>query len=140
MKGRVKPYTKVSWLPDYERFGLERLTDDMFQLFKKRTWDIAAVTDKSIKVKFNDDIIPVKTFEKYIDMYIGAKSETKRKYEKPHEYWEYAVSISPIDEFTQVSYVNGIHTKKGGKHVDYIMNQIVKKNWLLILKRRRKLK
>ena len=127
MKGRVKPYTKVSWLPDYERFGLERLTDDMFQLFKKRTWDIAAVTDKSIKVKFNDEFIPVKTFEKYIDMYIGAKSETKRVYEKPHEYWEYAVSISPIDEFTQVSYVNGIHTKKGGKHVDYIMNQIVKK-------------
>ena len=46
-----KPYTKVSWLPDYERFGIDNLTDDMYQLFKKRTYDIAAVTDKSVKVK-----------------------------------------------------------------------------------------
>ena len=105
--------------------------------YLRRTWDIAAVTDKSIKVKFNDDIIPVKTFEKYIDMYIELKVK-QRVYEKPHEYWEYAVSISPIDEFTQVSYVNGIHTKKGGKHVDYIMNQIVKK--LVTYIERRKLK
>ena len=51
----------------------------------------------------------------------------KRIYDSPHQYWEYAVCISPLDEFVQVSYVNGIHTKKGGKHVDYITNQIVKK-------------
>lgn len=123
----IKPYTKVSWLPDYERFGLEGLTDDMFQMFKKRTWDIAAVTDKSVNVKFNGKTVPIKTFESYIDRYIGLKGETKRLYEKPDNRWEYAVCISPLDEFTQVSYVNGINTKKGGKHVDYIMNQIVKK-------------
>jgi len=123
----IKPYTKVSWLPDYERFGLKGLSDDMFQMFKKRTWDIAAVTDKSVNVKFNGKTVPIKTFESYIDRYIGLKSETKRLYEKPDNRWEYAVCISPLDEFTQVSYVNGINTKKGGKHVDYIMNQIVKK-------------
>lgn len=123
----IKPYTKVSWLPDYERFGLEGLTDDMFQMFKKRTWDIAAVTDKSVNVKFNGKTVPIKTFESYIDRYIGLKGETKRLYEKSDNRWEYAVCISPLDEFTQVSYVNGINTKKGGKHVDYIMNQIVKK-------------
>ena len=92
----------------------------------KRTWDIAAVTDKNIKVTFNKELIPVKSFDGYIDRYIGNKSQTKRLYEKPSE-WEYAVCLSPLDEFTQVSYVNGIHTKKGGKHVDYVMNQIVKK-------------
>ena len=41
--------------------------------------------------------------------------------------WEYAVALSPAEEFTQVSFVNGIYTSKGGKHVEYIMNQIVKK-------------
>ena len=122
-----KPYTKVSWLPDYKRFGLDALTDDMYKMFMKRTWDIAAVTDKTIKVTFNKEVIPVKSFDAYIDRYIGSKSETKRLYEKSADRWEYAVCISPLDEFTQVSYVNGIHTKKGGKHVDYIMNQIVKK-------------
>jgi DNA topoisomerase II len=136
-KSLVKPYTKVSWLPDYERFGLEGLTDDMFQMFKKRTWDIAAVTDKSIRVKFNGEVVPIKTFEGYIDKYIGAKCEIKRLYEKVNDRWEYAVCISPLDEYTQVSYVNGINTKKGGKHVDYIMNQIVKKMATYIEKKKK---
>ena len=136
-KSTIKPYTKVSWLPDYERFGLKGLSDDMFQMFKKRTWDIAAVTDKSVNVKFNGKTVPIKTFESYIDRYIGLKSETKRLYEKPDNRWEYAVCISPLDEFTQVSYVNGINTKKGGKHVDYIMNQIVKKMSIYIEKKKK---
>ena len=42
----------------------------MFNLFKKRTWDIAAVTDKTVKVKDNNQAIPIKTFENYIDLYI----------------------------------------------------------------------
>ena len=135
----LKPYTKVSWLPDYERFGLKGLTDDMFQLFKKRTWDIAAVTDKTIRVKFNNKIVPIKTFEGYIDRYIGNKEETTRLYEKVNDRWEYAVCISPLDEYTQVSYVNGINTKKGGKHVDYVMNQIVKK-MLVYIEKKKKIK
>ena len=133
----IKPYTKVSWLPDYERFGLEGLTDDMFQMFKKRTWDIAAVTDKSVTVKFNGDTIPIKTFESYIDTYIGSKEETIRLYERPDDRWEYAVCISPLDEFTQVSYVNGINTRKGGKHIEYVMNQIVKKMSAYIEKKKK---
>ena len=136
-KSKVKPFTKVSWLPDYERFGMTGLTDDMFNLLKKRTMDISAVTDKSVKVKFNNNIFPAKTFEQYIDFYIGAKSDTKRLYEKSNNRWEYAVCLSPLDEFTQVSFVNGIHTKKGGKHIEYIMNQIVKKMVVYIEKKKK---
>ena len=127
-KNKSKPYIKVTWLPDYERFGMkDGLTDDMFRLFRKRTFDISAVTEKSVKVKFNGSLIPVKTFEQYVDMYVGKKSETKRIYEKANERWEYAVCLSPNDEFTQVSFVNGIYTSRGGKHVDYILNQITRK-------------
>ena len=35
---KSKPYTKVTWKPDYKRFGINELTDDMFNLFKKRTF------------------------------------------------------------------------------------------------------
>ena len=101
------------------------MTQDMFNLFKERTWDIAAVTDRTVKVKYNNKVIPIKTFENYIDLYIGSKSRIKRIYDNPHQYWEFAICISPLDEFVR-SYVNGINTK-GGKHVDYIMNQIIKK-------------
>ena len=126
-KNKGKSFTRVSFLPDYTRFGIDKLTDDMFQLLKKRVYDIAAVTDKSVKVKLNKEIVPVRTFEQYINMYIGEKSETIRVYEQPHARWEYAVCLSPQDEFAQISFVNGIYTGKGGKHVDYILTQIVKK-------------
>tara|TARA_Y100000782_G_scaffold3214_1_gene3643 strand:- start:9015 stop:12503 length:3489 start_codon:yes stop_codon:yes gene_type:complete len=125
-KCKTKPYTKVSWLPDYEKFGIKNMTDDMFSLLTKRTYDIAAVTDKTVTVKFNSKNVPVKTFEQYVNMYIGNKSDTKRIYEKGNERWEYAICKTPLEEFTQVSFVNGIYTSKGGKHVDYILNQVVK--------------
>ena len=134
---KITPFTKISFLPDYQRFGLSGLTEDMFQLFRKRTYDIAAVTHRSVKVKFNGLTLPIRSFENYIDLYIGAKSETKRLYEKDGERWEYAVCLSPLDEFTQVSFVNGICTGKGGKHVDYILNQIVKKLVVYIEKKKK---
>jgi len=123
----TKPYTKVSFRPDYARFGIEGLTPDMRSLFEKRIYDIAAITDKSVKVKYNGALIPVKHFQQYIDLYIGAKGETKRIYEAPDPRWEYVVSLAPNGEFQHVSFVNGIYTQKGGKHVEYIMNQIVRK-------------
>jgi len=125
----AKPYTKVSFRPDYARFGLENstLTPDMRALFEKRVYDIAAITDKSVKVRYNGTQVAVKHFQQYIDLYIGAKGETKRIYESPDPRWEYVVSLSSSGEFQHVSFVNGIYTQKGGKHVEYIVNQIVRK-------------
>ena len=125
-----KPYTKVSFKPDYRRLGIHGLTPDMMALLKKRVYDIGAVTDhsvKKIKIQYNGSTIPVKNFQQYIDMYIGPKDESKRVYEMPDERWEYAVAISPTQEFVQISFVNGICTFKGGKHVDYICGQIIRK-------------
>ena len=126
-KFKGKPYTKVSFKPDYERLKIDGLSNDMISLFQRRVYDIAAVTDKSVKVKYNNCQINVKSFEQYLNLYIGNKSESPRIYEQANERWEYAVSLTPNDEFVQVSFVNGIFTSKGGKHVEYILNQIVKK-------------
>ena len=125
-----KPYTKVCFLPDYARLKVAGLTPDMLALFKKRVYDIAAVTDQStkkVKVSLNDTQVPVKSFQNYIDLYIGPKEESKRVYEAPDERWEYAVAMSETHEFAHVSFVNGIATTKGGKHVEYIMGQITRK-------------
>jgi len=126
----TKPYTTVTFKPDYRRLGVHGLTSDMLALMKKRIYDIGAVTDhsiKKIKVVYNKETVPVKNFQQYIDLYIGAKGDTKRVYEQSDERWEYAVAMSPTHEFMQVSFVNGICTFKGGKHVDYIVGQIVRK-------------
>ena len=138
-KTKVKPYTRVSFRPDYVRFGIpsNNLTADMMALFLKRTYDIAAVTDKSIKVKYNGSVIPVRHFQQYVDLYIGGKGETKRIYENPDPRWEYIVCLTPTDEFCHVSFVNGIYTPRGGKHVEYITNQIVRKLAELIKKKKK---
>ena len=126
-KCKTKPYTRVSFRPDYKRLGIQGLTADMLSLFKKRAYDVSAITDKTIKVKFNGQLVPCKNFEQYIDLYVGSKTDVKRLYEMANDRWEYAVCLAPKDEFQQVSFVNGICTSKGGKHVEYIMNQIIRK-------------
>ena len=126
-KSKTKPYTKITFKPDYQRLGINGLTPDIIALLKKRVYDIAAITDKTVKVKYNGELIPVKNFEQYIGMYIGDKNETPRVYEENGNRWEYAVALTPANEFVQVSFVNGIHTAKGGKHVEYILNQITRK-------------
>lgn len=123
----AKPYTKITFKPDYQRLGINGLTPDMIALLKKRVYDISAVTDKTIKVKYNSHIIPTKNFEQYINLYIGEKLAAPRVYEEANPRWEYAVALTPTNEFTQVSFVNGIYTSKGGKHVEYILNQITRK-------------
>ena len=70
---KAKPYTKITFKPDYQRLGLitgvyaegiSVLPPDLIALLKKRVYDISAVTDKIIKVKYNSTIIPTKNFEK----------------------------------------------------------------------------
>jgi len=128
-KCKTKPYTKITFKPDYQRLGITGLSPDLIALLKKRVYDISAVTDKSIKVKYNSEVIPVKNFQQYIDLYIGDKAVAPRAYEDsgPGGRWEYAVALTPNNEFIQVSFVNGIHTAKGGKHVEYILGQITRK-------------
>ena len=123
---KVKPYTKVTFKPDYQRLGLDGLSPDLIALLRRRVYDISAVTDKTIKVKYNSQLVPIKNFEQYISLYIGDKVEKPRVYEVANERWEYAVALSPTGEFVQVSFVNGIHTSKGGKHVEYILGQITR--------------
>ena len=122
-----KPYTKVVFKPDYARLGLPGLNEDMMSLLKKRVYDIGAVTDhsvKKIKVVYNGTTIPVKNFQQYIDLYLCGN---KRIYESPDDRWEYAVGLSSTHEFMQVSFVNGICTHKGGKHIEYIVGQLTRK-------------
>jgi len=120
------PYTKIRFIPDYKRFGLDGMTDDIYDLFYKRALDACATSDPSVSVYFNGAKLEVKSFEKYADLYLGDKKETSRVYEACGERWEIIAAPSPYQRFEQVSFVNGINTVRGGKHVDYIKNQIAK--------------
>ncbi len=122
-----KGYTTISFIPDLKRFGMKSLNKEILNLIERRTYDIASCTDSNVNVFFNDEKIKYNSFEKYVDLFIGSKSESERTFEVCNERWEVGATISPSETFEHVSFVNGISTTKGGKHVDYICNQIVNK-------------
>ena len=123
-----KPYTSVSFKPDFKRMGITDINSDMISLIKRRVFDLAAVTNKSVSVKFNDIVVPVKTFIQYALLYINPEHQKNIVYEECNARWECVVATPPPSgEFTQISFVNGIYTSKGGKHVDYIVNQLIRK-------------
>uniref|UniRef100_A0A6C0BLC5 DNA topoisomerase (ATP-hydrolyzing) n=1 Tax=viral metagenome TaxID=1070528 RepID=A0A6C0BLC5_9ZZZZ len=119
------PYTMIQFTPDLSRFGLTSLhDDDTVQLMHKRAYDIAACTSKEVTVWYNDEKLEIKTFERYVDLYIGGRGQCKRVYSMVNDDWEIAVCASPDNTFEQVSFVNGICTYRGGKHVDHAANII----------------
>ena len=130
-----KPFTIIRFKPDYQRFKLQSLTKDMYDMFVKRVYDACAVTDNDIAIYFNNQKLEYKNFEKYVDLYIGSKNEHTRVYEQINERWEVVASYNDFNGFDQVSFVNGIWTLRGGKHVEYILNQITKKLTELIVKK-----
>ena len=121
---KVKPFTKITFRPDFPRFGLTGLDDDTVSLFKKRAYDMAAWTDKKVSIYLNGTKLTVNNFEKYVDLYLGPKDERPRIHYKANDRWEIVATFSDDDTFQQVSFVNGISTSRGGRHVDYICDQI----------------
>jgi DNA topoisomerase-2 len=121
------PYTKITFVPDYKAFKCSGLTEDMYAILKKRVYDVAALTPPEVKVTFNGERVSCKGFEDYANLYLGTKIEHKRTYEALHPRWEVTLSTSDTGTFECVSFVNGIWTLRGGKHVDHVMNQVIKK-------------
>lgn len=119
-----KSYTKITFTPDYQRFGLSSLTPDIISLFKKRTFDTAGIS--KVKTSFSGVSLAVKDFQSYIRLYKEVKEplfydkEVQGKFE-----WEYAACLA--ESYTHSSFVNGISTSSGGRHLEYIVGQVVKK-------------
>jgi len=121
---KSKPYVSVSWVPDFEKFGLHGITPDMLSIFRRRATDLAMTVGKEVKVFWK--IGEEKTLIKCRDLavYAGEYLEGPVVHYSCDR-WDIAVADSPTGSFLQVSFVNGIWTSRGGTHVDNIVNQIV---------------
>ncbi|KAJ1939581.1 DNA topoisomerase 2, partial [Linderina macrospora] len=127
-------YTKISFKPDFAKFHMTHLDDDTVALITRRVYDLAG-TIPGIKVLLNGEVIPVRNFKSYVELYLlpPANSEepggTKSQdivYKRFSDRWEVAFAVSE-GQFNQVSFVNNINTVRGGTHVTYIADQIIKK-------------
>jgi DNA topoisomerase-2 len=122
-------FTKVSYIPDFARFGLmDGYTDDLIALYTKYIVDAAMLTRK--KVYLNGELIQINNLLEYSKMYEREKDddddddaeETGNKKEEvlivKTDSSEVILTVSDTGEHECISFVNGICTKLGGVHVD----------------------
>jgi len=129
-------FTKVTFTPDFKKFGMAGMDDDFEALVKRRVYDLAG-TSKGVKVHLNGERIKnVRNFKTYMEMYTKAIKRERGEeatndtsdiiVDNPDPRWEIGFAVSD-GSFQQVSFVNSIATTSGGTHVNYIGDQICNK-------------
>ncbi len=123
---------------------------DMLAVIATRVVDAAACAGKDCKVTLNGVAVASNTFPKYISLYLtdkdgnsvgsgegaaaaatAAKDVKRLAYETAGVRWEIGAILTrdlhgdtPPDE-RHISFVNGIATRRGGKHVEYITKNVL---------------
>uniref|UniRef100_A0A8C9YGY0 DNA topoisomerase 2 n=1 Tax=Sander lucioperca TaxID=283035 RepID=A0A8C9YGY0_SANLU len=123
-------FTCVTFQPDLSKFKMDKLDKDIVALLTRRAYDVAG-SCRGVKVTLNGKKVPVTGFRSYVDLYVKDKlDETgvalKVVNETVNDRWEVCLTLSEKG-FQQIGFVNSIATTKGGRHVDYVVDQIVSK-------------
>lgn len=109
---RTTGYTSVKWTVDFSQFGLEELPQDILDVYAKYVLDAAITT--GLKVTLNGTKLPNK-LAKYVELLNPENAETLKLAD---EQSKVIVFPSQTREYEAISFVNGVRTKNGGKHVD----------------------
>jgi DNA topoisomerase-2 len=110
--------TCVEFIPDFTKLNL--IKSSYIEVIRKYVIDAAMIASKyKVKVYFNDELIGMKKFEDYVGMYYS--TELKNLDYVSIVYGDSRVAL--VGNLTgniggNISFVNGIYTKKGGVHVD----------------------
>jgi len=121
----TESYTKITFKPDYKRFGLKNLNKDMASLLKRRAYDLAGNTNTNVKVYLNDKYLDIKSFEDYIKMFYTEDENIQVIYQEFNSRWSVGVVYDNNSGFQHMTFVNKISTFLGGTHLNMIVNQIV---------------
>ena len=89
-------YTKITFKPDLQRFGMSTLDNDTIGLLSKRAYDIAGSMankdGKKLSVYLNGAKVPVKDFKSYLSLFDGITPPAA--YETIDDRWEVGVGVS----------------------------------------------
>jgi DNA topoisomerase-2 len=125
----AKGFVRVSYEPDLSRFPGFNLTD-MLRVLNTRVIELGAVAGKDVKVTCNGWTVATNTFEKFVKLFV--KDDSSIAYERCGDRWEVAgvLAKSLFDEDhnpeeMHVSFVNGINTRRGGKHVEKVVSTVL---------------
>nr|7L6S_A Chain A, DNA topoisomerase II [Balamuthia mandrillaris] len=120
-------YTKITFRPDLSRLdSMHSLRDgDIIGVMSRRAFDVAACNE-GLDVYLNGEKLP-SGFKGYVQLYHNPDVvEDAFVFEQVNDRWQIVVGPSLDGQFTQQSFVNSIHTRRGGTHVTYILDQLTK--------------
>ncbi len=132
----AKGQVKITFQPDPSRFvgafTEEGMTADMIAVFHTRVVELAGLVGRDVKVSWNGQVVASNTFEKFIKLFLR-DGLTGYAYEDCGARWEVGAILSShlytgeeeLPEDKHVSFVNGVHTKKGGKHVEVVTRKVL---------------
>ncbi|QQG33954.1 DNA topoisomerase II large subunit [Aeromonas phage ZPAH1] len=107
-----KQGTTVEFIPDLiGKFGVFNICDDLIDVIRSRV-EILSVLFPQVKFTFNKKRVESKLKKFSSDFGDPIVFENDNC----------SFFIGTSDEFRQLSYVNGVHTKQGGNHVEYLIN------------------
>ena len=117
-------FTEVEFTPDLQRFGMTSFDSDTLIVLAKRACDLAGSTEKTCQVILNGQIIPIDSFESYMDLFLS--NGAVKVFERVNSRWSVGVTASD-GHFQHISFVNSIFTPVGGKHVSHVSDNLVNK-------------
>ena len=114
-------YTKISWIPDYKRFGMEGPDDDFMSVVERIIYNYSLIAFMNgVNTYYNDNNITIKKLEDYAAMHFD--EEPSEIIHLASEDCDVVLTPRPSQEgkndLMQVSFMNGIQTFEGGIHVD----------------------
>jgi len=139
---KSKTFTEIRCTPDIGRFyvGATEIPADMLAVLRTRVVDAAALAAANgcrvfLSEGKNDSegagavAVPVTSFEKYVRLF--TEEGTPVFYERAGPRWEVAAVLTrhlhadgAVDD-RHISFVNGIFTRRGGKHVDAVSRAVL---------------
>lgn len=120
-KGKVG-YTSVSFLPDYEYFDYPGMDEDLFSILKRHVYECSMIT--GLNISLNGERIAVKSLNSYVRLYYPDTKENSLIALKAPNGDECVLvergipDLDAQEDVPHVSWINGIHTRDGGVHVE----------------------
>lgn len=111
----------ITFFPDFERFGMEEMSEDIIKVIEKRSHDASYCTATKCHVFFQKNKIEKKKPDEYVKMYVpNAEKVATLVLDR----WSVSIAPSNALGFQHVSFVNGICTNKGGSHVNHAASRV----------------
>ena len=132
----IKSFTEIRATPDLPRFygaGCDAIPEDMLLVLRTRVVDAAAIAAANgCRVYLADTVgsatmIPITSFEQYVRLFTD---DGPVFYERAGPRWEVAAVLTrhlhdAVTDDRHISFVNGILTRRGGKHVDAVSRAVL---------------